>query len=263
MGQAFSAFKPTGSHFNRHFVGWEQGGRYWLATISWEPSTLQTEHLNVRDRMDNPSVSLQEWMESHSDLQDIKPRPFAANEYHPRIYRPGAQPTIYRSEEPGTIIEQSAVAIEILIDRMHHLFRVVEPCEQHLAVYGHEIRNLLLLACMEVEASWAAVLTANGYTTATNRFSTNDYVKLLRPMHLSEYRLAFSSYPMFPWLSPFCGWASTVPTQSLPWYNAYNETKHNREQHFDSATLGHALNSVAAAVIMFLAQFGSLDTEHD
>src|SRR6185437_6864958 len=91
--------------------------------------------------------------------------------------------------------------------------------------------ELLLLSSMEVEASWAAVLRANGYVSRTQRtrLNTEDYVLLLNAMRLDSYTLSLTSYPSFPAFTPFENWSSAAPTQTLDWYNAYNMTKHNRE----------------------------------
>ena len=75
---------------------------------------------------------------------------------------------------------QSFVALKLLLAKMQDIFETVEPGPSNLQTYGHKIRELLLLAAMEVEASWTAVLKANGYVR--DRFTTNDYVKLLKPM---------------------------------------------------------------------------------
>ena len=39
-------------------------------------------------------------------------------------------------------------------------------------------------------------------------------------------------------------------------YAAYNEVKHDREVNFKRATLRHAIEAVAACVVMLAAQFG-------
>jgi hypothetical protein len=137
---------------------------------------------------------------------------------------------------------------------MQDVFETVEPAQGNMQTYGHKIRELLLLAAMEVEASWTAVLRANGY--AEQRPTTKDYVKLLSPMLLDSFGLKLRSYPEFPVFTPFTGWNVGVPTQSLDWYDAYNKTKHNREEFLGTATLGRAVNAVGAVTIMFYAQFG-------
>ncbi len=148
---------------------------------------------------------------------------------------------------------QSFVALKILLTKMQDIFETVEPGPLNLQAHGHKIRELLLLAAMEVEASWVAVLKANGYVG--DRLTTNDYVKLLGPMLLDSYSLTLKSCPGFPTAAPFKGWNAQMPTKSLGWYDAYNQTKHNREECLHVATLERAVNAVQAAAIMFLAQF--------
>ena len=151
-------------------------------------------------------------------------------------------------------LTQSFVALKLLLTKMQDVFETVEPAEGNMQTYGHKIRELLLLAAMEVEASWTAVLRANGY--AEQRLTTKDYVKLLAPMLLDSFGLKLRSYPEFPTLAPYKGWNVGAPTQSLDWYDAYNKTKHNREEFLGAATLGRAVHAVGAATVMFYAQFG-------
>lgn len=75
-------------------------------------------------------------------------------------------------------------------------------------------------------------------------------------MRLDSFSLTLRSYPGFPAFTPFQGWNATAPTESLSWYDAYNQTKHNREEHLDVATIERAVHSVGAAVVMLYAQFG-------
>lgn len=53
-------------------------------------------------------------------------------------------------------------------------FQTVEPTSANQSTYGHRVRELLLISCMEVEASWAAVLRENGHVRT--RYTTTDYV---------------------------------------------------------------------------------------
>jgi hypothetical protein len=75
-------------------------------------------------------------------------------------------------------------------------------------------------------------------------------------MLLDSFSLNLRSYPEFPTVAPFRNWTVQSPTQSLDWYDAYNQTKHNREECLEVATLDRAVNAVGAAVVMFYAQFG-------
>jgi hypothetical protein len=81
-------------------------------------------------------------------------------------------------------------------------------------------------------------------------------MKLLTPMLLDSYQLSLQSYPHFPPFTPFGGWDAAAPTKSLTWYDAYNKTKHDREENLKFATLQNAVQAVGATVVMFHAQFG-------
>lgn len=126
---------------------------------------------------------------------------------------------------------------------------------------GSKIRNLLIIAATEMESQCKGILKANGYASPRN---TGDYVKLCMPMRLDEYSVKLHRHRDYPEIWPFKGWVATDPTtgnpaatKSLPWYDAYNETKHDRENNFEKATLAHALAAVAGVHVLLFAQYGS------
>jgi hypothetical protein len=142
-----------------------------------------------------------------------------------------------------------------LLRQLDRICQTVQPTEKTFDTFGHEIRNLLILACTEVESHWRGVLVANG--VKGDRFNTKQYVKLMAAMRLDEYAVEFPSFPWLPSISPFAVWGSSgKPTQDLAWYDAYNAVKHNCEAKFERATLGHAFQAVTACAIMMAAQFG-------
>jgi hypothetical protein len=144
-----------------------------------------------------------------------------------------------------------------LNSRLEAVFQVVHPVQQNQHAYGHEIRNLIILASTEVESHWRAVLKENDFEPSNGRsFTTTDYVRLLAPMKLDEYSVSFPRYPWLEPVSPFKCWDLLKPTQSLDWYDAYNQVKHDREAKFQCAKLAFSIQSVAACAVMFAAQFG-------
>jgi len=189
--------------------------------------------------MEEPSVFNPDWdaLKYWVNKTFGDPNPIES-EYQPgtaykRIFRPFAINGNLWSVIDRTARTQSFVALKILLTKLLDIFESVEPDRTNLRVFGHKIRELLLLSSMEVEASWAAVLRANGYVSRTQRtrLNTEDYVLLLNAMRLDSYTLSLTSYPSFPAFTPFENWSSAAPTQTLDWYNAYNMTKHNREEH--------------------------------
>ncbi|MGA8598075.1 MAG: hypothetical protein WB676_25440 [Bryobacteraceae bacterium] len=186
------------------------------------------------------------------------PLKLSPGEYYRRMARPTSD---LLNDSPGVNPENSQIRESIensrgqlvaLRDQLERIFRVVHPVPTNFDTYGHDIRNLLILAATEVEAHWKGILKENG----ASGVNTNDYVKLLPAMKLDEYSLRL---PYYPWLSPvapFRGWSGSAPTQSLTWYDAYNAVKHDRESAFNRGTLSDAIQAVCACAILMLAQFG-------
>lgn len=179
-------------------------------------------------------------------------------EFHPRVARPIA----LREKEtlwfPDTAKEQRYITsaqnqLGSLIDDLRVICRVVQPAASTLSVYGHEIRNLLILAATEVEMHWRGILAANG---STAKFNTNEFVKLAAPLGLRNYAVHFHPCPDIAPIRPFDGWDVLDPTNSLPWFAAYHGVKHNREHEFDQANLANGFMAVAACAVMMVAQFG-------
>jgi hypothetical protein len=75
-------------------------------------------------------------------------------------------------------------------------------------------------------------------------------------MRLDQYVVNLNYYPWLPTVAPFDGWTNTCATKSIPWYDAYNHVKHDREGHFKEATLKHALTAVTGCFVMLCAQYG-------
>lgn len=184
------------------------------------------------------------------------------NQYYPRISRPhitgmteapGLHPIAheYRNEVAGTVGQ-----LEYLTDALARVLQVVHPEPATLRTYGHEIRNLLIIACTEVEAQCKAVLDANEYARSKKHYSTADYVKLTGAMKLGGYSVQLVACPWLAPVSPFTRWRADAPTKSLAWYDAYNAVKHDRETNFRQAQLRHAISAVAACAVLAWCQFG-------
>jgi hypothetical protein len=140
----------------------------------------------------------------------------------------------------------------LLARRLAETFQTVHPAQDNMRTYGNDIRNLLILAAMEVEAQWKGILRANGVTGE----KTTDYVALLSVMKLDAYHVSLAEFPWIGPIAPFEKWDVSAPTKSLDWYNAYNATKHDREASFGEATLERAVAAVCANIVLLAAQYG-------
>ncbi len=204
----------------------------------------------------NKSFStIEDWVaKSFGDTKTIKSE-YIPGTFYKRIWRPLACAGSFHKAISQEKLNGSFVSLRILLNKLEGLFETIEPDSANLNTYGHKIREIILLACMEVESSWSAVLKENEYFSS-GRYTTNDYVKLKAPMLLDGYEMSLQSYPNLSLFAPFEDWDITNPTGSLSWYDAYNKTKHDREENLKFATLENAIKSVGAAVVIFHAQFG-------
>lgn len=184
-----------------------------------------------------------------------------AGAYYPRMARPsdgdpGASPGYYPGEdEAKDTIAKGRTQLTVLVRLLERICQTVHPEGANFASYGHDIRNLLILAATEAEAHWRGILQANG--VSKKHFNTKHYAELGPAMRLPEFAISMSSYPWLAPVRPFARWTAKDQGQGpLGWYQAYNKTKHDRDGDFAEATLGNAIEAVCACVVMMVAQFG-------
>jgi len=187
-----------------------------------------------------------------------------AGEYYPRVARPrclAPEETFLRE------FNSSMNAARNLFAGMADVFRYVEPSTTNEKAYGHQIRQLLILACTEVEAQCKAVLRVNGYPKRKRRksdreptdeaWNISDFAKLEPLMRLSEWSLDLAAHEWFVF-NPFDEWRYG---SQLSWYSAYNQVKHDREMKFQQATLENLIEAMGAVFVLIMAQFGQWGRE--
>lgn len=146
----------------------------------------------------------------------------------------------------------------ILIQKLQEILLFVEPSENGLKAYSHKIRELLFLACSDLES------TLKKYKFGKNE-RMKDYIEILNFADLTKYKISLVGYANPYKCCPFENWNDKEPTKSLCWYEAYNKIKHNREENFHFATLENCINAIAANLIMFAVRFSptTLYNEND
>lgn len=146
--------------------------------------------------------------------------------------------------------------LEILLDDLISLFKVVAPQKENIKTFGHEIRNIIMLSCSEVDAMMMNILRKNEVKSKGRHYNTNDYVQLIRPLRLKDYVLKIKKFDNLGCFQPFIKWSVRNPSTSLKWYYAYNLIKHDRSLNFHKANIYNALNSVMALAIVIISQYG-------
>ena len=147
-------------------------------------------------------------------------------------------------------------AFLILLKDLQELFDFVEPADSNLSCYSYRIHSLLLRACIEVEANCKAILSENGYARSGD-WNMGDYKKIEKTHLLSKYEVKVPTWSgsRETW-TPFATWASNG---SLPWYQAYNATKHDRHTEFPKATFEHLIEAMCGLMVLLSAQFETND----
>lgn len=145
------------------------------------------------------------------------------------------------------------------------LFEYVEPADGNLSTFSFRIHGLLVRTCIEIEANFKAILRENifnptkkdGSPKPENCWSIRDYKRVNKTHHLDAYSIQIPIWrgqnDMF---RPFCGWKNGG---ILTWYQAYNESKHDRLEKFKAANFENLLNAVAGLVVLLSSQFNSVD----
>lgn len=146
-------------------------------------------------------------------------------------------------------------SLRLLIQKLDEIFLYIEPDLLSLKTYSHKTRELLILACTEVENFWQYYMVQANKKPIGRNYTTKDYVKLLEKLHLKDYEFTLKTYSNIPSIIPFENWNLTAPTASLPWYDAYNKTKHDRDNNFSEATLLNCINAVVANLVMYCVKF--------
>lgn len=175
------------------------------------------------------------------------------------IWKPFIQQDI--SEELDFTIPELCRAkrdLGILLQKLQEILLYVEPSVEGLQTYSHKIRELLILACTELESSFK-------YYKLGNNKTTNDYVKILDFVNLAKCKISLVGYTNPYKCCPFEHWNSSDPTKSIFWYDAYNKVKHHKDSSFHLATLENCINAIAANVIMFVIRYSptTLYNEND
>ena len=156
------------------------------------------------------------------------------------------------AQSPGHYVR----AFLLLLKDLQELFDYIEPADNNLSCYSYRIHSLLLRACVEVEANCKAILTENGYSRSRD-MNMDDYKKINITHRLSSYQVKVPYWTGNKDIrTPFSAWSTG---DTLPWYQAYNTTKHNRLAEFKEATFEHLLDACCGVLVILSAQFETND----
>ncbi|AZA98049.1 hypothetical protein [Chryseobacterium shandongense] len=101
--------------------------------------------------------SLSEWVTYYFGATDINPIKNSIGQTIQGVWRPALYYTndihqgLKTNESERRLSQQ---ALKILLEKLDDLFLYIEPTESSMSTYSHKTRELLILACTEVENFW-------------------------------------------------------------------------------------------------------------
>lgn len=140
-----------------------------------------------------------------------------------------------------------------LEDDLRIITRYIELATENMNVYSIECSRLILAASAEVEVVMKQVADGCGKCKTKNLGRGCRKIVVKRYSDLSNYTASLPRYGL-----EYTPWASW-PSQQPQWWIDYNNVKHHRDEYFEQASLGNALNALAAlyvTALMYLRQKG-------
>lgn len=149
----------------------------------------------------------------------------------------------------------------LIQEDLQKLFEYIEPSDINLKTYSFRIHELFMRTCIEIEANFKAILRENIYTPKDKeweirderKWNIKDYKKINKTHFLSDYSVEF---PVWNWegrtFHPYKEWWTQ---DTLSWYQAYNNSKHDRHEQFSEANFENLLWAVSGLFALLTSQF--------
>ena len=157
------------------------------------------------------------------------------------------------SQNIGYFVVNSYVTAE---DSLIDILRIIPYCPKHKSVWSPSLVTILLETCNQLDSLWK-------FTAKQSRCVT----KRERDLKITDYFQYFGEYVAPRWvifwgeepiqISPFEKWRKSPPFtkdkyEKLPWWEAYNDIKHNRLKNKTVATLEVAVTAMAVLYVTIL-----------
>ena len=165
-----------------------------------------------------------------------------------------------RDREYAKNAEHYVRAFALIQNELQSIFEYLEPSDECRPAYSYRIHALLMRTCIEVEANFKAILEENTFTPPSRRsLNMTDYRKVDVTHHLSSYEVMLPIWNGTPpTLNPFQRWKAGRGPR-LPWYQAYNASKHDRHDEFKKANFENLVMAVAGLLVLISSQFRDQD----
>lgn len=152
-------------------------------------------------------------------------------------------------------------AFLLIQEDLKKLFEYIEPADINLETYSYRIHALLMQTCIEIEANFKAILRENSYNPVNKkgmpieekRWNISNYEIVNKTHHLDSYSVEIPIWNGDNFRpQPFEEWKNQ---KSLSWYQAYNQSKHDRQDNFKKANLKNLITAVSGLLVLLSSQF--------
>jgi len=145
-------------------------------------------------------------------------------------------------------------AYHLLVSDFLTVTEYINPSDANLNTYSHRLYEVLLRAATEFE-NLCKFRLRNGNYTKTQNLNINDYKTLEEVWEVEDKEVGILIWqPQKKYVKPFDNW--TLNSPALPWYKAYNNVKHNREENFSCASFSNVIVALSALFLALEAEFG-------
>jgi hypothetical protein len=136
--------------------------------------------------------------------------------------------------------------------------RYIEFCPDNLKTYSIELAHLLLSAASEVDTLAKCICgildpnakpeNINQYRSIIKATEESEAYGEKNPIEAEDLKHRLSALKVYvPRYSlEFVPWESWAKDKNPDWWHSYNNVKHERNRYFNEATLGNALQALAA-----------------
>lgn len=145
-----------------------------------------------------------------------------------------------------------------LEDKLIATTAYIEIHRDNFAAFSNEYALLLQAICSELDNFFKVYC---GYNL-TDRKTITDYANSILSSYPDIVRQIVSIPSRDIELQPFDGWNANTAAQSLKWWSAFDDIKHNRAGNFSSANQENVLN-IAAALFLLETKYCGMVADKD
>ena len=145
----------------------------------------------------------------------------------------------------------------ILEEKFVQSTRYVAPVEENKNTYSLEYVNQLQTIGSEIDVFMKAIC---GFGREDRTRMTNYYPIIVDRMpDINTHRVKCYDFEF----KPFEPWEQETPSQSLFWWQAYNDIKHGRVENFKEANMKATMYSLSALCLLELLYFKEMSENQD